>query len=191
MADSADGGGAPKGHRKPTKGAKANKKKVAASKATRGEGTRNNNPRAFKAFQGPGGVRGAARTLEQREKKQHAPAIDRSAEVAFPAPQVVAVVGPPQSGKSTLIKSLVKHYTKQSIPGEVKGPITVVTGKARRLTFVECPNDLHAMCDVAKVADLVLLLVDGSFGFEMEVFEFLNICQVRERAGAEKGGRAR
>lgn len=34
------------------------------------------------------------------------------------------------------------------------------------------------MIDVAKVADLVLLLCDASFGFEMEMFEFLNICQV-------------
>lgn len=34
------------------------------------------------------------------------------------------------------------------------------------------------MIDIAKVADLVLLLCDASFGFEMEIFEFLNICQV-------------
>lgn len=34
------------------------------------------------------------------------------------------------------------------------------------------------MIDLAKVADLVLLLIDASFGFEMEIFEFLNICQV-------------
>ena len=34
------------------------------------------------------------------------------------------------------------------------------------------------MIDVAKVADLVLLMIDSSFGFEMETFEFLNICQV-------------
>ena len=34
------------------------------------------------------------------------------------------------------------------------------------------------MIDLAKIVDLVLLLVDASFGFEMEVFEFLNICQV-------------
>ena len=33
------------------------------------------------------------------------------------------------------------------------------------------------MIDTAKVADLVLLLVDASYGFEMETFEFLNICQ--------------
>ena len=34
------------------------------------------------------------------------------------------------------------------------------------------------MIDVAKVADLVLLMVDANFGFEMEIFEFLNIAQV-------------
>lgn len=33
------------------------------------------------------------------------------------------------------------------------------------------------MCDVAKTADLVLLLIDGAFGFEMETFEFLNVAQ--------------
>jgi hypothetical protein len=34
------------------------------------------------------------------------------------------------------------------------------------------------MMDAAKAADLVLLLVDGAFGFEMETFEFLNLLQV-------------
>ncbi|CAL1713042.1 unnamed protein product [Somion occarium] len=33
------------------------------------------------------------------------------------------------------------------------------------------------MIDIAKIADLVLLMVDGSYGFEMETFEFLNILQ--------------
>ena len=37
---------------------------------------------------------------------------------------------------------------------------------------------MNTMLDVAKVADLVLLLVDASFGFEMDTFEFLNILQV-------------
>ena len=59
-----------------------------------------------------------------------------------------------------------------------KGPVTVVSGKKQRLTFIECPNDVNYMIDIAKVADLVLLLIDASFGFEMEIFEFLNIAQV-------------
>ena len=43
---------------------------------------------------------------------------------------------------------------------------------------VPAPQDMNAMIDAAKYADLVLLMIDGGFGFEMETFEFLNICQV-------------
>lgn len=32
---------------------------------------------------------------------------------------------------------------------------------------MECPNDINGMIDAAKFADLALLLVDGSYGFEM------------------------
>jgi ribosome biogenesis protein BMS1 len=71
-----------------------------------------------------------------------------------------------QVGKTTLIRSLVRRYTKTTMP-DIKGPVTVVSGKTRRLTFLECPNDIGAMVDVAKVADLVLVMIDGSFGFEM------------------------
>jgi len=71
-----------------------------------------------------------------------------------------------QVGKTTLIRSLVRRYTKNTM-SDLRGPITVVAGKSRRLTFVECPDDLGAMVDISKVADLVLLMIDGSFGFEM------------------------
>ena len=81
-------------------------------------------------------------------------------------------------GKTTLLNGLMKNYSKQTVPnGQWIWP-TVVSGKRQRLRFIECSNDVNTMIDVAKVADLVLLLVDASFGFEMEVFEFLNICQV-------------
>jgi len=50
---------------------------------------------------------------------------------------------------------------------EIKGPITVVSGKKQRLTFMECSNDMNSMIDIAKIADLVLLMIDASFGFEM------------------------
>jgi ribosome biogenesis protein BMS1 len=77
-------------------------------------------------------------------------------------------------GKTTLLKSLVKRYAKETL-SEPQGPITVVTSKRQRLTFVECPNDLESMVDMSKVADIVLLMIDGNFGFEMETMEFLNI----------------
>merc|ERR1719162_359392 len=86
-------------------------------------------------------------------------------------------MGPPGVGKSTLIRSLVKLYTKHNLT-TITGPITIVTSKKRRITLFECPNSAPAFLDCAKIADLVLLCVDAKYGFEMETFEFLNVLQV-------------
>ncbi|RLV94185.1 Ribosome biogenesis protein BMS1 [Spathaspora sp. JA1] len=117
----------------------------------------------------------ARRTHDVNEKKLHVPMVDRTPD-DDPPPVIVAVVGPPGTGKTTLIKSLIRRLAKTSL-SEVKGPITVVSGKRRRLTFLECNNDLNSMIDIAKIADLVLLLIDGNYGLEMETMEFLNIAQ--------------
>ena len=114
----------------------------------------------------------AVRSSDVKEKRLHVPQVDRLPEEAPPI--VVAVVGPPGVGKTTLIKSLIKRYSKQTL-SHPTGPLTVVTSKRRRLTFIECPSDsLAAMIDVAKIADIVLLMIDGNYGFEMETMEFLN-----------------
>lgn len=119
--------------------------------------------------------RQAKRAHDANERRLHVPMVDRTPD-DDPPPVIVAVVGPPGTGKTTLIKSLVKKLTKLTLT-EVKGPITVVSGKRRRLTFIEVNNDLNSMVDAAKIADLVLLLVDGNFGLEMETMEFLNVAQ--------------
>ena len=95
---------------------------------------------------------------------------------AEPPPYFVLVHGPPGVGKSTLIRCLIKHYTRQGV-SDIRGPVTVISGKKRRLTLLECPADLCSMIDAAKVADLVLLVIDAAFGFEMETFEFLMLLQ--------------
>lgn len=77
-------------------------------------------------------------------------------------------------GKTTLLKSLIRRYAKETIISP-QGPVTVVTSKKQRLTFIECANELEAMVDIAKVADIVLLMIDGNYGFEMETMEFLNV----------------
>lgn len=38
----------------------------------------------------------------------------------------------------------MKKYTKHNLK-DVVGPVTIVSGKHRRLTFIECPNDLSSM----------------------------------------------
>ncbi len=105
----------------------------------------------------------------------HLPEVDRSS--LEPPPIFIAIVGPSKVGKSLLMQNLIRNYTRQKV-NQIKGPVTVVTGKNRRLTFYECENTMTSMIDTAKCADLVLLMIDASFGFEMETFEFLNICQV-------------
>ncbi|KAJ5759621.1 Ribosome biogenesis protein bms1 [Penicillium odoratum] len=130
------------------------------------------NPKAF-AYSNPGKLnKQAARSSEVKEKRLHVPQVDRMPEEA--PPTVIAVVGPPGVGKTTLIKSLIRRYTKQTLSSP-QGPLTIVTSKKKRLTFLECPSDsLAAMIDVSKIADIVLLMIDGNYGFEMETMEFLN-----------------
>jgi len=136
---------------------------------------RQRNPKAFAIQNVTKAERRVRRKEDIGEKRAHQPVVDRTP--VEPPPIVVAIVGPPKVGKSTLLNCLVKNFTRQTLTN-IQGPVTVVSGKKRRLTLIECPNDVNSMIDIAKVADLVLLLVDASFGFEMEIFEFLNICQV-------------
>ncbi|RMZ70110.1 ribosome biogenesis [Pyrenophora seminiperda CCB06] len=119
--------------------------------------------------------------MRVKEKRLHVPLVDRLPEEAPPI--IVGVVGPPGVGKTTLIKSLIRRYTKQTLSTPT-GPLTVVTSKRRRLTFIECPADsLASMIDVAKVVDIVLLMIDGNYGFEMETMEFLNVLSASGMPG--------
>ncbi|GAA5902213.1 hypothetical protein JCM6882_006730, partial [Rhodosporidiobolus microsporus] len=141
------------------------------------------NPKAFAPASGRRAEKQARRNVEKDQTRLHVPAVDRTfggtagqggknVEQEVP-PVIVAVMGPNGVGKTTLIRSLVRRFTKNTMV-DIKGPVTVVSGKNRRLTFIEVPNDLGAMIDIAKVADLVLVMIDGSFGFEMETFEALS-----------------
>ncbi|XP_017795416.1 PREDICTED: ribosome biogenesis protein BMS1 homolog [Habropoda laboriosa] len=163
-----------KTHRERNAGRKAEKKKV---KKNDGQELtdKQKNPKAFTFNSAIKAERRFRRKQDIETKKQHIPLVDRSP--LEPPPILVAVVGPPKVGKSLVIQCLIKSYVKQPLTN-ILGPVTVVSGKKRRITFMECNNDINSMIDIAKVADLVLLLVDASFGFEMEIFEFLNICQV-------------
>lgn len=136
---------------------------------------RDRNPKAFALQSYVAAERQFRRTQDIKAKRLQLPEVDRAP--LEPPPIFVALVGPPQVGKSTLMQNLIRNYTRQKL-NNIQGPVTVVTGKKRRITFYECGNDLNSMIDTAKCADLVLLMIDASFGFEMETFEFLNICQV-------------
>ncbi|KHJ91518.1 AARP2CN domain protein [Oesophagostomum dentatum] len=134
-----------------------------------------NNAKAFTFKSAVAAGKAIRRAADINERKKHILYMDRKPVV--PPPVIVAIVGPSKVGKTTLLRGLVKYYLKSGFE-ELKGPVTIVTGKKRRVQFIEVKNDINHMIDVAKIADLVLLMVDASYGFEMETFEFLNICQV-------------
>ena len=169
-----------KAHRPAQSGAKAEKKKSAKGKGKEKQHGFNEKVRsslfaqllisyivlqAFAPKSGRNADRQGRRTAERDQTRLHVPLVDRTPDDQ-PPPTVVAVVGPPGVGKTTLMKSLIRRYTKQTL-NHIHGPVTVVSGKKKRITFVECNNDLNSMIDIAKVADLILLMIDGSYGFEM------------------------
>ncbi|KAG8749146.1 Glycoside hydrolase 2 (Mannanase, beta-galactosidase) [Serendipita sp. 396] len=148
---------------KPHKAHRVSKKKL--EKKAGDKHAKGYNEKAFAVSSGRRAEKQARRNAEKDQTRLHVPLVNRTPEDE-PPPVIVAVVGPPGVGKSTLVKSLVRRYTKHTL-SEVKGPITLVAGKKKRLTIVECNNDLNSMIDIGKVADLVLLMIDASFGFEM------------------------
>ena len=156
-------------------GVSADKKKNKTKQNTENVSARERNPKAFAIQSVVRAERRFRRTEDLTAKRQHIPLVDKTPDE--PPPVLIAVVGPPKVGKSTLIKNLIKSFTRTNVTN-INGPITIVTSKKRRITLIECNNDISSMIDIAKCADLVLLLCDASFGFEMEIFEFLNICQV-------------
>eukprot|EP00559_Dactyliosolen_fragilissimus_P005247 CAMPEP_0184860234 /NCGR_PEP_ID=MMETSP0580-20130426/5164_1 /TAXON_ID=1118495 /ORGANISM="Dactyliosolen fragilissimus" /LENGTH=1209 /DNA_ID=CAMNT_0027357269 /DNA_START=139 /DNA_END=3768 /DNA_ORIENTATION=- len=162
-------------HNKVKAGRGAKEKKKDLKDKNAGTRKERHNNRAFSVAKIGKTQRSIQRNLDRSQKKEYVPLANRRVEQNAP-PTMVVVMGPPGVGKSTLIRSLVKMYTNHNLT-KVVGPVTVVLGKKKRVTFFECPNDPAAMLDCAKIADLVLLCVDAKFGFEMETFEFLNILQ--------------
>jgi ribosome biogenesis protein BMS1 len=154
---------APKKHRVAKSGAKAKKKKE-NEKKKRGLTNERYNPKAFSVANIGRTKKNAQRNLDKAHQKEVVALRNRAEDL--PPPVFIVVMGPSGCGKTTLIRSLVKMFTGQNLT-DTKGPISVVSSRKKRLTFFECSNDLHSMTDLAKVADVVLLMIDGSYGFEM------------------------
>ncbi|KAG0641935.1 hypothetical protein HOY80DRAFT_952839, partial [Tuber brumale] len=71
-------------------------------------------------------------------------------------------------GKPSFVQSLVKRYTKHTA-FSIPGPTTVVTIKKRPHPFPEWENVAPSMIDISMFANVVLLLIDGNFGFESKI----------------------
>jgi len=104
-----------KPHSAPQAGRKAEKKKAQDFKA---RGIKLKKEKNFKAFTFKSyrrAARAQQRSADIRQKKLHDIKANRTTEECVEPPVFVAVIGSEGSGKTTLIKSLVRHYTKQNI----------------------------------------------------------------------------
>ncbi|KAL5110356.1 Ribosome biogenesi protein bms1 [Taenia crassiceps] len=115
--------------------------------------------------------------LDRAAKKYHLPSTSAASPATFSPPLIVGIVGPPGCGKSTLLRGLIRHFGRQLV-ANITGPITVVVGKKFRLTLIECDCNINSMIDIAKISDLILLVVNTSKGLEMYHFEFITMLQV-------------
>ncbi|KAH0573441.1 Ribosome biogenesis protein BMS1 [Spironucleus salmonicida] len=93
----------------------------------------------------------------------------------LPPPDVVAVIGPAQSGKTTIVKQLIKQWTGVQVTPI--GPVTVSASKTKRITIFDVPSNIPAVLDAARVADLVIIVINAEKDIETDVFEYLNVLQ--------------
>lgn len=82
--------------------------------------TKTNNAKAFAFNSAVKAEKMFRRRKDLQEKRHHIPLVDRTP--IEPPPYVVAIVGPPKVGKSTLLKCLIKNYTRQII-NNINGPV--------------------------------------------------------------------
>lgn len=68
-----------------------------------------------------------------------------------PPPIVVAIVGPPKVGKTTLVRCLVKNFTQQNLSA-INGPITIVSGKQSFQCIFLLKYNLHSGIMMANAA---------------------------------------
>lgn len=115
-----------KAHRPKQSGPKAVKKK----KKDEGKEDKSDSRRNAKAFTFHSVVKAAKqfrRAKDIETKKHHVPVVDRTP--LEPPPVIVAIVGPPKVGKTTLINSLLKNFTRQNL-SNIEGPVTLVSGRS-------------------------------------------------------------
>lgn len=133
--------GGEKKHRAKKSGVKKDKKDAKKKKKLNLSTTDRKNPRAFNVANIVRTKKTQQRNMDRAQKKEVVPLVDR-ADDELPPPVFIVVMGPKNSGKTTLIRSLVKIFTGQNL-SDTKGPITCVAGKRRRITLFECPPDVY------------------------------------------------
>lgn len=83
------------------------------------------------------------------------------------SPPFVSVVGPENSGKSTLLNSIFQNTVfTQPVTKKIKN---------KKLTFYESTSNLENLIDTLKISDLILFTVNLKTGLQKDTLEAINI----------------
>jgi ribosome biogenesis protein BMS1 len=94
--------------------------------------------------------------------------IDKKDKLTFP--KIISIIGPKKSGKSTLIKTIGYYFNKNLFKYK-KGPFLIFNKNKEDFILLESPLDMLSISNLTKVSDIIILVIDGFFGLELETFE--------------------
>ena len=88
----------------------------------------------------------------------------------------ISIIGPKQTGKTTLMRSIITHYTKRK-QLSVTNMISILSSEGERIFFIENIADTFSFVHSLNFSELVILLIDGFFGVELETFETITLVK--------------
>lgn len=87
-----------------------------------------------------------------------------------------SIIGPRQSGKTTLLKSIVNHFTKVK-KWICSGVISILNSNGEVLIVVENNSDILSIVNCTTFSDLIVSVIDGFLGLELEIFETILLAK--------------
>jgi hypothetical protein len=93
---------------------------------------------------------------------------------------IISIIGSKKSGKTTFGKSLI------SFLGNGKFPIhnnyfNFITKNKKQYIILEGLPDIVSIATLSKISDVVVILIDGFFGLELEIFEFMDFIKTDKK----------
>ncbi|AFP65235.1 BMS1-like protein (nucleomorph) [Chroomonas mesostigmatica CCMP1168] len=89
-------------------------------------------------------------------------------------PLIISIIGPKKVGKTTLNKSIASYFLCE-YNEFVYGPLIVVVEKDVSYLFIEASSDILSISNLTKASDIIILVMDGYFGLELEIFEYISL----------------
>ena len=85
---------------------------------------------------------------------------------------MISIIGPEQSGKTTLMKSIVNYLTKIK-RSDISKIISIFNSKKELTILIESGADIFSNLQCIKLSNLMVIVIDGFFGLELDTFETL------------------